>query len=55
MGGVVGELQYRSATTFTHHQDRNRQVQAWRKLETFIVHDVQWTPTARVADIIRGH
>ncbi len=37
---------------FTHHQDRNRQVRAWRKLETFIVHDFQWTPTARMADII---
>ena len=37
---------------FTHHQDRNRQVQAWRKLQTFIVHDFQWTPTARMADII---
>jgi len=37
---------------FTHHQDRNRQVQAWKKLETFIVHDFQWTPTARMADII---
>ena len=27
-------------------------VQAWQKLETFIVHDFQWTATARRADII---
>jgi trimethylamine-N-oxide reductase (cytochrome c) len=37
---------------FAHHQDRNRMVQAWKKLETFIVHDFQWTATARHADIV---
>lgn len=37
---------------FVHHQDRNRMVEAWKKLETFIVHDFQWTPTARHADIV---
>jgi trimethylamine-N-oxide reductase (cytochrome c) len=37
---------------FVHHQQRNRQVEAWRNLETFIVHDFQWTPTARHADIV---
>jgi trimethylamine-N-oxide reductase (cytochrome c) len=37
---------------FVHHQDRNRMVQAWRTLDTFIVHDFQWTPTARHADIV---
>ncbi|MBL8590717.1 MAG: trimethylamine-N-oxide reductase TorA [Methylobacteriaceae bacterium] len=37
---------------FAHHQDRNRMVGAWRKLETFIVQDFQWTPTARFADIV---
>ncbi len=37
---------------FVHHQDRNRMVKAWRKVETFIVHDSQWTPTARHADIV---
>ena len=36
---------------FTHHQQRNRMLEAWRKLDTFIVHDFQWTPTARHADI----
>jgi trimethylamine-N-oxide reductase (cytochrome c) len=37
---------------FVHHQQRNRMVEAWRKVETFIVQDFQWTPTARHADII---
>jgi len=27
-------------------------LKAWQKIETFIVHDFQWTPTARHADII---
>jgi trimethylamine-N-oxide reductase (cytochrome c) len=37
---------------FVHHQDRNRMVKAWEKLETFVVQDFQWTPTARFADIV---
>jgi len=37
---------------FMHHQDRNRMLKAWQKLDTFIVHDFQWTATARQADIV---
>jgi trimethylamine-N-oxide reductase (cytochrome c) len=37
---------------FAHHQDRNQMLKAWRHLETFIVHDFQWTATARRADIV---
>ena len=37
---------------FPHHQDRNRMLKAWQKLETFIVQDHQWTATARHADIV---
>ncbi|MDF1872848.1 trimethylamine-N-oxide reductase TorA [Vannielia sp.] len=37
---------------FSHHQDRNRMVKAWQKLETVIVQDFQWTATARFADIV---
>ena len=37
---------------FAHHQDRNRMVKAFQKVETFIVHDFQWTATARHADIV---
>jgi len=37
---------------FHHHQDRNRMRKAWQKLETVVVHDFQWTATARHADIV---
>ncbi|MDJ0929736.1 molybdopterin-dependent oxidoreductase [Breoghania sp.] len=37
---------------FSHHQDRNRMGEAWKKIETFVVHDFQWTATARHADIV---
>lgn len=37
---------------FSHQQDRNEMVRAWQSLETFIVHDFQWTATARHADIV---
>jgi trimethylamine-N-oxide reductase (cytochrome c) len=37
---------------FHHHQDRNRQVAAWKKFETFIIHDFEWTASARMADIV---
>ena len=37
---------------FVHHQQRNRMLEAWHKLESFIVQDFQWTPTARHADIV---
>ncbi|CAH2603149.1 Dimethyl sulfoxide/trimethylamine N-oxide reductase [Rhodovastum atsumiense] len=37
---------------FSHQQDRNEMVRAWQKLDTFIVHDVQWTASARHADIV---
>ena len=37
---------------FAHHQDRNRMVEAWKKFETVIVQDFQWTATARFADIV---
>ena len=41
-----------SGNPFHHHQDRNTMIEAWKKLETFIVHDPFWTPTARMADIV---
>ncbi len=37
---------------FAHHQDVNRMVEAWKKPECVIVHDIFWTPTARHADIV---
>ncbi len=41
-----------SGNPFHHHQDRNLMLKAWQKLETFIVHEPFWTPTARMADIV---
>lgn len=37
---------------FVHQEDRNQMIEAWKKLETFIVHEPFWTPTARMADIV---
>jgi biotin/methionine sulfoxide reductase len=37
---------------FHHHQDINRLMDAWRRIETVIVHEPFWTATARQADIV---
>ncbi|MDH2997042.1 trimethylamine N-oxide reductase I catalytic subunit [Pasteurellaceae bacterium LFhippo2] len=37
---------------FTQHQDTNNLVKAWQKPDTVIVNEVNWTPTARMADIV---
>jgi len=37
---------------FHHHQDLNRMRRAWQRPETIVVHESQWTPTARHADIV---
>ncbi len=37
---------------FHHHQDLNRLVAAWQRIETVIVHEPFWTPLARRADIV---
>lgn len=37
---------------FHHQQDRNKMVTAWRKLETVVSVDHQWTATCRFADIV---
>ena len=37
---------------FHHHQDLNRLVAGWQQVETVIVHESWWTPTARRADIV---
>lgn len=38
--------------SFVHHQDTNALLSAWRKPTTIIVHDMYWTPTAKMADIV---
>ncbi|MCJ0764003.1 molybdopterin guanine dinucleotide-containing S/N-oxide reductase [Variovorax terrae] len=37
---------------FHHHQDLNRLREAFRRLDTLIVHEIAWTATARHADIV---
>ncbi|UTW11169.1 molybdopterin guanine dinucleotide-containing S/N-oxide reductase [Marinobacterium rhizophilum] len=37
---------------FHHHQDINRLIQAFQKPETVIVNELNWTATARFADIV---
>jgi biotin/methionine sulfoxide reductase len=37
---------------FHHHQDLNRLRDAFRTLDTLIVHEIAWTATARHADIV---
>jgi biotin/methionine sulfoxide reductase len=37
---------------FHHHQDLARLAEAFSRLDTFIVHEIAWTATARHADIV---
>lgn len=37
---------------FSHHQDTNDLLEAWRKPETIIVNEINWTATAEHADIV---
>ena len=37
---------------FHHHQDLQRLAEAFRTLDTFVVHETAWTATARHADIV---
>ncbi len=37
---------------FAHQPGTTRLVKAWQNLETVVVQDFQWTPTARFADIV---
>ncbi|OZI18923.1 aspartyl/glutamyl-tRNA(Asn/Gln) amidotransferase subunit C [Bordetella genomosp. 9] len=37
---------------FHHHQDLGRLARAFRTLDTFVVHELGWTATARHADIV---
>lgn len=37
---------------FVHHQDTNTLVKAFQKPDVVIVNEVNWTPTARMADIV---
>ncbi|MCD1125225.1 trimethylamine-N-oxide reductase TorA [Jinshanibacter sp. LJY008] len=43
---------FTAANPFHAQQDRNRMIEAWKKLETIIVLDHQWTASCRFADIV---
>ncbi len=43
---------FTAANPFHAQQDRNRMIEAWKKLETVIVLDHQWTASCRFADIV---
>lgn len=37
---------------FSHHQDTNTLIKAFQQPETIIINEINWTPTARMADIV---
>lgn len=37
---------------FAHHQDTNLLIKAWQQPDTIIINEINWTPTARMADIV---
>ncbi|MFD0980319.1 trimethylamine-N-oxide reductase TorA [Tropicimonas aquimaris] len=37
---------------FAHHPSTQELIEGWKRLETVVVQDFQWTPTARMADIV---
>lgn len=41
-----------SGAMFTRHQDTNRLLKAWQKLDTIITAEPFWTATARLSDIV---
>ncbi|MBD5593654.1 trimethylamine-N-oxide reductase TorA [Citrobacter freundii] len=43
---------YSAANPFHAQQDRNRMIEAWKKLETVVVLEHQWTASCRFADIV---
>ncbi|MEG9609048.1 trimethylamine-N-oxide reductase TorA [Citrobacter portucalensis] len=43
---------YSAANPFHAQQERNRMIDAWKKLETVVVLDHQWTASCRFADIV---
>ncbi|RAI58111.1 molybdopterin guanine dinucleotide-containing S/N-oxide reductase [Roseicella frigidaeris] len=48
----IGLVYWAGGNPFHHHQDLNRLRQAFRRIETLVVHELAWTATARHADIV---
>ena len=45
-------LWWANGNPFHHHQDLNRMLEAWRRVDTVIVNEPWWNPMARFADIV---
>lgn len=45
-------MYFAGTNPFHRHQQINRIIEGWRKLETVIAIDNQWTSTCRFADIV---
>jgi biotin/methionine sulfoxide reductase len=48
----IGLVYWAGGNPFHHHQDLNRLREAFRRVETLVVHELAWTATARHADIV---
>ena len=48
----IGLVYWAGGNPFHHHQDLNRLREAFRRVETLVVHEQAWTATARHADIV---
>jgi biotin/methionine sulfoxide reductase len=48
----VRMIYWAGGNPFHHHQDLNRFLHAWARVETIVVHEPWWTPAARHADIV---
>jgi len=49
---TIKMIYWAGGNPFHHHQDRNRMIEAWKKVNTVVVNEIWWTATARMADII---
>ncbi|KAA8996079.1 molybdopterin-dependent oxidoreductase [Affinibrenneria salicis] len=49
---AVRLIHWAGGNPFHHHQQLNRLVEGWRRMDTVIVQDIVWTPAARMADIV---
>lgn len=48
----IRAIYWAGGNPFAHHADTNLIKQAWQKPECIIVNEINWTPTARMADIV---
>lgn len=48
----IDMIYWSGGNPFVHHQDTNELLKAWRKPTTVVVHDMYWTPTAKMADVV---